>query len=178
MKTLQAVATICMLAPWCAGCFGSITAPSGPQAVMTAPRLVTADAHVEGSALLVAVRTSRPVFDVRGHDLQVFVDADDNAATGYGAHGDEYVARLLETQEAVRFPLRRTEPVDPTDPAGWGSLSGIGSVGYGPPGLILRIPLAALGGGNARMRVRVELYSGGTFDYLDVITDPAFAAIQ
>lgn len=178
MKTLQAVALCSMLMPVCIGCSGSITAPSGPQAVTTTPRLTAVDARLEGSALIVNVRTTRPMQDVRAVDLQVFVDADDNAATGYGAHGDEYVARLLESRDPVRFPLRRTEPIDPTDPAGWGSVSGIGSVGYGPTGVFLRIPLATLGGRGSPMRVRVELYADGTFDYRDVTTDPALAAIE
>jgi hypothetical protein len=175
MKTLQVVALV-MLVPVCTGCSGSITAPTGPQAVTTAPRLTAVDAHLEGSALIVDVRTNHPMEDVRAHDLQVFVDADDDPATGYGAHGDEYVARLLESRDALSFPLRHTETIDPADPAGWGSVSGIGWVGYGPAGLLLRIPLGTVGGRDGPMRVRVELYGGGSFDYRDVTADPALAA--
>jgi hypothetical protein len=135
-------------------------------------------ARVEGSALILDVRTSQALLDVRGQDLQVFLDTDDNPATGYGAHGDEYVARMLESQDAVRFPLRHTEPVDPSDAAGWGAMTGIGWVGYGENGVELKIPLNTVGGGNGRMRIRVELYSGGTFDYRDTSTDSALAASE
>jgi hypothetical protein len=158
------------------------TAPGGstaaPQPASAAPRLAAVDARVEGSALIVDVRTNHPLLDVRAHDLQVFVDADDNAATGYGEHGDEYVARLLESRDAMSFPLRHTEPVDPTDPAGWGAVSGTGRVGYGAFALLLRIPVAAIGGAGGPVRVRVELYADGTFDYRDVTANPTLAAIE
>jgi len=175
MKTLPAVVVACALIPACFGCSGSITSPTGPAAPVAAPRLTAIDARVEDTALIVDVRTNHPVFDARAHDIQVFLDTDENAATGYGAHGDEYVARLLESRDGVRFPMRRTEPVDPTDPAGWGSVTGTGWIGYGPEGLELKIPLATVGGGSGRMRVRIELYSAGTFDYRDTSTDPSVA---
>jgi hypothetical protein len=176
MKTLAAVAVGSALMIACSGCTGSMTAPTAP-ATAAAPRLTTIDAHINGSFLIVDVRTTHPMFDVRAHDLQVYLDSDDNASTGYGAHGDEYVARLIESHDAARFPLRRTEPMDAADPAGWGAVTGFGQVGYGLVGVQLQIPLAAVGGGRGPMLVRVEMYSGGGFDYRDASTDPAPALV-
>ena len=176
MKTLPAVVIACALMPACVGC-GSMAAPTRPAVAVAPPGLMAIDAAIDGAKLIVHVRTNHPLLDARAQNLQVFLDTDENAATGYGAHGDEYVARPLESRDAVRFPMRRTEPVDPSDPAGWGAVTGTGWVSDGPAGLELEIPLAAVGG-SGRMRVRVELYSGGTFDYRDTSTDPTVAALD
>lgn len=176
MKTLTVVATAGALTLACAGCSGSMSAVTGPGTTVAAPRLMSATASLVDSSVIVDIRTDHPLLDVRAHDLQVFVDTDESAATGYGAHGDEYVARLVESRDSIRFPLRRTEPADPADPAGWGTTSGGGWVGYASSGLRLRIPLSALGHDDGRMRLRVELYYRGRFDFRDATTDPPLLA--
>jgi hypothetical protein len=177
MQTLTLVAAAGALTLACAGCSGSMSAATNPGPPTTPPHLVSTTASLHDSVVIVDIRTDHPLFDFRGHDLQVFVDTDESVATGYGAHGDEYVARLVELHDSSRFPVRRTEPADPADPAGWGEISGRGLVGYGSDGLRLSIPLSSLGDDDGRMRLRIELYSGGAFDYRDATTDaPLLAA--
>lgn len=178
MKLLSAVTAAGALTLACAGCSGSFTAAVAPGSAGLPPHLRSATARLADSSLVVEVRTDRCLLDVRDHDLQVFVDSDDDPGTGYGAHGDEYVARLIESRDSIRFPLRRTGPADPADPAGWGAVSGGGWIGYDVSGLRLSMPLSALGHHHGRMRVRVELYAGGTFDYRDATTDPPLIAAR
>ncbi len=169
---------IAILAIITAGCGHAVRSTVGPAEPPSAPRLTAVSAQVQGGYLVVSVHTDRPLLDLRGSDMQVFVDTDEDASTGYGAHGDEFVARMVESQDATRFPVRRTLPADPNDAAGWGTVTGTGWIGTRDLGPVLRIPLAALGDDDGRVRVRVEMYSGGAFDYRDASTDPGIAAAE
>ena len=85
---------------------------------------------------------------------------------------------MVETEDSVRFPIRLTEPADTSDAAGWGAITGGGWIGTGSAGPIFQIPLAALGHDDGRLRVRVELYSDGAFDFRDATTDPVSIAAR
>jgi hypothetical protein len=121
--------------------------------------------RIEGDMVVVRAVFASPARDVgRTWTLQLYFDVDSDIETGSypGTQGCEYVGRVLEIQSDGRFPIRLGVGTPDPDPrsGGWGVVSGFADLDpYQPNALVMRVPLAALGGDDGRMGIGVETFT-------------------
>ena len=141
-----------------AGCgqVTGVTAP-GPSAEI---HMLESHAAIENDAVVVRVVLDRPVpIGDRGFRLQIEYDTDESDATGYGRLGSEYIARLVESRDGVRFPVRLTggAPAVEAGSGGWGAVTGLGCSAPESRRVTVSVPLAALGHDDGKLRYAVWL---------------------
>jgi len=144
----------------------NLVVPGAGPAPIAGPMGIRA-VHVttDGKDLLVAVRYVRPLggspgydpFSAGGWSFQVFLDTDQQSATGY--IGYDFLTRDCEPDLAGReVRVRRTTGGTDTTPGGWGDAVDVVPLSGNAARLQFRVPLAVLEDSDGLEDYRVEFY--------------------